>query len=202
MKYQPLSVAKIPAGRDIRGTKPGDFFLIHRTKFFSHLIQFGQGIRYSKEEAYWNHCGIFIDENGGIAEALVHHGITKGNISKYTNEEYLVVRIQADDEDRKEMLEFINWADKKPYGMSTDVSLALWCLFGGKFEFGIDGSLICSGFVARTLERAGYIFDRDPQREMPADLAHKFSVHAILNSSLPDSQKSLTSETESVNLGR
>lgn len=181
MQDIPKRATKIPAGTTTTDIKPGDFFLIHRTKFFSHLIQFGQGIRYTKEEAYWNHCGVFINENGNIAEALVHHGITKDHIDKYKGEEYIVVNIKANEEDRAQMMKFIDWAEGKPYGMLTDIGLIGWCLLGAKFDMSLDGSLICSGFVARTLERAGYIFDRDPQREMPADLAHHFHVHRLLD---------------------
>jgi hypothetical protein len=141
------------------------------------LIQFGQGLRYTKEEAYWNHCGVFINTDGSIAEALVHDGITKGHIDKYKNEEYIVVNVQASDEDRAQMMKFMEWSIGKKYGISIDIGLAFWCLFGGKFDFSLDGTMICSGFVARTLERAGYIFDRDPSREMPADLARHFQVH-------------------------
>lgn len=177
---QPKGVEKILAGQTIESPTPGDFFLIHRHKIFSKLIQFGQGIRFTKEEAYWNHCGVFIDTNGGIAEALVHHGITFDNIDKYRDEEYIVVKVIASDEDRVQMMKFVQWANGKRYGLLTDIALAVWCLVGGKYDVSVDGTMICSGFVARTLERAGYIFDRDPTHEMPADLARHFKVHRIL----------------------
>lgn len=177
---QPKGVEKVPAGDTVEKPKPGDFFLIHRNKIFSHLIQFGQGLRYTKEEAYWNHCGVFIDADGHIAEALVRHGVTKGHIDKYKDEEYIVVHVEASDADRAQMLKFIDWAEGKKYGLTIDITLAIWCLVGGKFDVSLDGTLICSGFVARTLERAGYIFDRDPSHEMPADLARHFKVHRIL----------------------
>lgn len=181
MQNTPREVVKVNAGDTITNPQPGDFFLVHRHKIFSRLIQFGQGLRYTKEEAYWNHCGVFLDSNGTIAEALVRHGVTVGHIDKYKDDEYIVVGINAHPTDRAQMLDFAHWAEGKPYGFMTDVGLAFWCLFSGKFDFSIDGTLICSGFVARTLERAGYIFDRDPQREMPADLAHHFSVHRHLS---------------------
>lgn len=181
MQDQPQSVVKVPSGEAVNNPRPGDFFLIHRKKVFSKLIQFGQGIRYDKESAYWNHCGMFIDGNGGIAEALVRHGVTFDHIDKYKEEEYIVVSVNMSPQDREHVLRFANWASGKPYGLSTDFSLAFWCIFGAKFDFSIDGTMICSGFVARSLERAGYIFDREPSREMPADLANHFHVHRELD---------------------
>lgn len=174
---EPKKVTVVPPGETHETVMPGDFFLIHRTKIFSKLIQFGQGLRFSKEEAYWNHCGVFIDNQGTIIEALVHGGVTKGNISKYKDEEYIVVNVHACDTDRKQMVEFAEWAEGKKYSILSDLNIALWCLFGGQFDVSIDSHLICSGLVARTLERAGYIFDRNPTRESPADLAHHFKVH-------------------------
>ena len=38
----------------------------------------------------------------------------------------------------------------------------------------IDGQFVCSGLVARALERTGSIFDRDSAHIAPADLAKYF----------------------------
>jgi hypothetical protein len=180
MEDTPRAVQITAPGENANSVQPGDFFLIHRTKFFSRLIQFGQGLRYTPEEAYWNHCGVFTNADGSIIEALVRGGVTRGHISKYKNEEYIVVNINATDNDRLQMIKFCNWADGRQYSFLTDISLAFWCIFGGKFDFSVDGHTICSGLVARTLERAGYIFDRNPAREAPADLARHFQVHRKL----------------------
>lgn len=177
MEDTPRKISIVPAGETVQDSLPGDFFLVHRTKFFSKLIQFGQGRRYTKEEAYWNHAGIFTSSNGDIAEALMKGGVCRGNILKYKNQEYIVVHIEASDEDRQQINKFVDWAVGKKYGLLTDISLAIWSLFGGKFDVSIDGEMICSGLVARALERAGYIFDRDSTRETPADLARHFKVH-------------------------
>jgi hypothetical protein len=56
------------------------------------------------------------------------------------------------------------------------VSIALSLITGGKFTFGFDGQAICSGLVARALERTNAIFNRDPEHIMPADLAKYFNV--------------------------
>lgn len=178
---KPLYVQYVTPGSNLGRVKPGDFFLISENKFSSKLIQFGQRRRFTKDEACWNHCGIFTDVAQNIAESLVKTGVTRGNISKYADQNYIIVNILASYADRLEMMRFVDWSIGQPYGMMTDVNLALWSLFGGKFDFSIDGQEICSGFVARTLERAGYIFDRDPSRETPADLARHFQVHQCLN---------------------
>jgi hypothetical protein len=56
------------------------------------------------------------------------------------------------------------------------VSIAYTLLTGGKFTFAIDGEAICSGLVARAMERTGAIFNRTPTHVMPADLAKYYDV--------------------------
>ena len=172
------AVTLVPAGVAPTKFDPGDFFLVHETRFVSKMIQLGQRRRFTKEEAYWNHCGVIITEEGSIAEALVRTGVTVSNLLKYKDVDYFVVNIDANDTDRKQILEFTEWTIGKRYDMFTDVSLALWCLFGGKFDFSLESRFICSGLVAKATERAGYIYERDSARTMPADLAAKFNVHA------------------------
>ena len=42
---EPKAVEKIAPGDKVESPEPGDFFLIHRTKFFSKLIQRGQNLQ-------------------------------------------------------------------------------------------------------------------------------------------------------------
>lgn len=177
MQDNPLAVKKIPAGLEVQNPKPGDFFLVHKTKIIPKLIQFGQRRRFTKEEAYWNHCGTFTDEDGNIIEALVRSGVTQGNISKYKGVEYIVVHIDSSDEGRAKMQKVAQWLVGRPYGLLSDISLAFWCIFGGHFDFSLDDQIICSAVCARVLEADGYMFDRGSQREMPADLARHYKVH-------------------------
>ena len=162
-------------GETILNPRVGDFFLVQRHTFFGRLIRFGQRLRFTKEEASWNHCGIFVSPTGDIIEALTSD-VQQAHISKYTDKDYIVVHIDANAQDRDEILKFAQWAIGKEYGFLTDLNLALWCLFGGKFSFSLDGEMICSGLVAKALERAGYIFERDASHIMPADLARYFHV--------------------------
>ena len=62
------------------------------------------------------------------------------------------------------------------YGWLTIASIALTVLTGSKFTFFVDGEFICSGFVARAMERTGAIFTRDPVHITPADLAKYYNV--------------------------
>jgi hypothetical protein len=48
---------------------------------------------------------------------------------------------------------------------------------GSRFAFGNPGTLICSGLQAQTLCRGQYIFEKDPGRMMPANLAKEFDIH-------------------------
>jgi hypothetical protein len=49
-------------------------------------------------------------------------------------------------------------------------------LTGGRINFFLDGTTICSGLVARAQERAGAIFSIDPSHIMPADLAKYYGA--------------------------
>lgn len=173
-----LRALRVPAGEVYHGM-PGDFFLtVKKSKLF-RLIGWGQSRRFKgdlKKFARWNHAGLFVGYGGEIIEAT-HKGVTRGNISQYKGREYIIVtpKVRGID-DITEMMEFAEWAVGKPYGFLTIVGLGIWAIFGGKFDVSLDGTIICSGLVARALERAGYIFDRDPSRVAPGDLARHFDV--------------------------
>jgi uncharacterized protein YycO len=158
---------------------PGDFFLTVKTGLMWRLITWGMARRFRgdlKKFARWNHAGLFVTHNGDIVEAT-HKGVIRSHISEYKGREYIIVspKIWTQD-DRFQMIDFVRWATGKPYGFLTILGLAVWSLLGGSFDVSLDGTLICSGLVARALERAGYIFDRDPSRVTPADLARHFQV--------------------------
>ncbi|MGH2515164.1 MAG: hypothetical protein ACRDHP_05865, partial [Ktedonobacterales bacterium] len=89
---------------------------------------------------------------------------------------YYLVHIQADDVERANEVTFGLWATGQPYGKLTIFSVFLSLLLGSTIIFALQGQEICSGLVARALERAGYIFDQDPAHIMPADLAKYFEV--------------------------
>ena len=62
------------------------------------------------------------------------------------------------------------------YDWATIVSITISLLTGAKLSFGFAGQLICSGLVARALERTTAIFDEEPSHVVPADLAKMFDI--------------------------
>jgi hypothetical protein len=158
--------------------RPGDFILTHGEEWTSRLIRFGQSLRFRGAAAkytYWNHTALVVDRAGTIVEAL-GTGVAKRSIHDYDPTQYTVVRIDASDEDRLEAATFATSSIGATYGWLTIVSIAFSLLTGGKFAFAIDGQLICSGLVARSLERTTAIFKHDPARIMPAELAEIYDV--------------------------
>lgn len=167
-----------PAGEEAQPF-PGDFFLTVKTGLMWRMISWGMARRFRgdlRKFAVWNHAGFVIGYGGEIIEAT-HKGVVANNISEYTGREYVIVSPKYDTiSDIDQALAFTTWATGKPYGFLTIAGLAVWSLLGGSFDMSLDGTLICSGLVARALERAGYIFDRDPSRVTPGDLARHFDV--------------------------
>jgi uncharacterized protein YycO len=168
-------------GQTVRDPLAGDFILTHGDAWTSKLIRFGQRLRCHGTDAKyarWNHAAMFVDEDGNLIEAL-GGGVQKRNVSVYQGTEYTIVRIQkiiGGTGDREEVMKFAEWSLGQPYGFMAIVSIAIGLIFGGSFTFGFDGQSICSGLVARALERTSAIFNREPSRIMPADLAKYFRV--------------------------
>ena len=188
----PTNIEQVPAGGCARGfthgpggvgttagaPRPGDFILTHGEEWTSRLIRFGQSIRYrgaSAKYTYWNHTALVVDDQGAVVEAL-GTGVARRSIHDYDPTQYTVVRINASDADRAEAAAFACSAVGAEYGWVTIASIAFSLVTGGKFAFAIDGQLICSGLVARSLERTTAIFTHDPARIMPAELAEIFAV--------------------------
>jgi hypothetical protein len=160
--------------------QPGDFILTHGASFFSQLIRFGQRLRFHGKDAryaWWNHAALLVSPDGGLIEAL-GAGVQRSHLSKYRQTEYHLVKLGAlaDDGDREQAVAFATWSLGERYAWFNIVSIAIGLILGGKFTFGFDGQAICSGLVARALERTDAIFNRSPSHIMPADLAKYFGV--------------------------
>jgi hypothetical protein len=165
--------------------QPGDFILTHGDALVSRLIRFGQGIRIrgaDRKYTHWNHAALVVSETGDLIEAR-GRGVCRTHISDYSPKEYCLVRIEASPEDRKQAVDFAEWAAgametkrKQRYGYLTIASVIYTTLTGGKFTFAIEGQTICSGLVARAMERTGALFNRTPSHIMPADLAKYYDV--------------------------
>ncbi len=184
-EFQPVleaSVRRFGPGEAPERTayRPGDFILTHGASIFSYLIRFGQGIRFwgrDRPYTWWNHAALIVSEEGALVEAL-GAGVLRTSLTKYTPTEFHLVSIEgvANEHDREQAVRFAEWCVGMPYGYVTIVSIGLSLLTGGKFTFGFDGQAICSGLVARALERTNAIFNRTPSHIMPADLAKYFRV--------------------------
>jgi len=165
-------------GQDDPDPLPGDFILTHGGEFFSRVIQFGQGLRFSGKDrpyTYWNHSALIVSGDGALIEAL-GPGVQRNTLKAYHGTQYTVVHIDASDEDRREMVAFAEHYVGGRYDWATIISITLSLLTGAKFSFGFPGQLICSGLVARALERTAAIFDDEPSHVMPAELAKMFGV--------------------------
>src|SRR5438552_2902001 len=165
-------------GARVPDPRPGDFILTHGGEFFSRLIQLGQGLRYTgadRQFTYWNHTALIVSAEGAIVEAL-GPGVRRNTLGDYDQTQYTVVHIEASDEDRAEMVAFAeHWIGAR-YDWATIVSIAISLVTGAKLSFGFAGQLICSGLVARALERTAAIFEEEPSHVMPAGLAKMFAV--------------------------
>lgn len=157
---------------------PGDFILVDDTTLFSRLIALGQAFRFGKSVYNkWSHAALVATNSGDLIEANGRRvGLAK--IDKYLHKDYLYVNVFATDADRIEALQFAESCLGQKYGWTTIVSISLSLLTGLKLAFGFDGQEICSGLVARALERTTAIFPRDPSHITPSELA-KYYLESI-----------------------
>ncbi len=177
-----LRFERFGPGEEVSDPQPGDFILTHNTTWSAKLVQFGQKLRYRGADSKytrWNHTALIVDNQGHIIEAL-GRGITQTQLAKYKPAEYFVVHIDASPEDRQEAINFAKACVDQQYGWLTLVSITLSLLTGTKFSFGFDGQQICSGLVARSLERTNAIFTPEPSHIMPAYLAKYYLVEPPL----------------------
>jgi hypothetical protein len=169
-------------GIPVTGHQPGDFLLSHRTWHpLSALIRVGQRLRIHGDDhrdyCHWSHAALVIGPLGDLIE-MQRPGAVRGHVGDYTRLDTVLVRVFATDVDRQQILEFAEWCvvRQRQIGRAAFVSIGLSCLTGSSLTFFRDGSLVCSALVARAQERAGAIFDRDPNHIAPADLAKYYGV--------------------------
>ena len=160
--------------------QPGDFVLVKSKTFQAKLIRLGQWLRFRGDDRRyigWSHAAMIVGGDGMLVEA-VGSGVRSMHIDHYKDVEYKVVDISAlvEEPDREEVVAFANWCLDERYGYMTIISITVAILTGSKLIFGIDGQNICSGLVARALERTRAIFQRASSHITPADLAKMFDV--------------------------
>ena len=156
--------------------RPGNFFLVKRRTLIGRLISFGQKIRYGNSSK-WNHCGVIINANGDLIEAHAD-GVKQRNIRVYDAWEHdvRIVNVLCSDEDRQEIVNFARSCLGDTYGFLTILSIGLILVTGFRLRFNIRGQEICSGLVARSMERGPFIFHEEPAQISPAYLASFFQV--------------------------
>lgn len=188
----PSTVERFGPGETVDKPQPGDFLLTHSAGYSSGLIRLGERLRYHGPNAgyaHWSHAAMFVDSEGEIVEAILS-GVQQRNVSVYADTEYHVIRLtEATDKERAHAVAFAEHCLNDHYGYITDLSLMFSLLTGRKFFFGEDGQMICSGMVARALERTGAIFQYDSWHMLPADLADAFNVLPLQGASkgtIPD----------------
>lgn len=160
--------------------KPGDFILVDGVTTISRLISFGQRIRFTGEKARyakWSHVGLIETSEGGTIEAF-HNGIRRGNVDAYKDLNTCIVSIDdvATEADRAKVVRFAQHFLGTKYSYTSYIGLGLWALTGADLSFGLNSHMLCSGLVARALERTSAIFPRDAQNLAPAHLAEYFEV--------------------------
>jgi hypothetical protein len=161
----------------------GDFILTHRKEPSSLLIAAAQRLRFRGEDrpyAHWSHVALIasqreIDKEPTLVEAW-WSGVRQVSLSEYKDIEYHYVRTNLVHHDRRQAVDFVQACIGQQYGWPTLVATTPSLLFGDHIEFGLNGTQICSGLVARSLERGQYIFPTAPNMMLPGHLAKHFLV--------------------------
>lgn len=169
-----------PAGETAKNLATGDFLLtgVAHQGIVTWAIKLGSWLRgYEKPYRRFSHTALVIDGVGNICEA-VDDGVRFSNISRFKDDDYVIVHTSVDEHDQKQILDYCNAVveAKYKYGFLTFAALGLYCLTGGQLCIQKAGTSICSGLVSDALTRAGFIWERPPFAMMPADLARHFKV--------------------------
>jgi uncharacterized protein YycO len=165
---------------DAKTPRQGDLIFVKTNHFVSRLIRFGQR-SYGKEAAQWNHVAIYVgdraDGTGACVVEALTSGVQRSPLSKYKSNQLKLVHINIEDiRMRYNAAQFANSCVGEKYGFVTIFAIALKTLFKGHFNFGVQGTSICSGLAARSLERMGYNWNPyDPAELTPAYLVKELS---------------------------
>ncbi len=170
-------VTQCPAGEKIDSLviMPGDFILTTSPGFLHTIIKIGQSFRFNKRLATYTHCALVISKQGDLIEAD-GGGIQYRHLREYIPRDYVYVHTRATPEDREEVVTFAKSCSGEPYGWLTALSIGISLLSGLKFSFGFEAQAVCSGLVARALERTSFIPPVDASHISPALLAQLYQV--------------------------
>jgi len=151
--------------------KPGNFIVTHGGGFDDLLIHIFTNSR-------WNHAALVISSEGTIIE-LETTGIRKRTLNEYPGGDFYLVDVELSEEDRAQTVAYAQAMLKRheKYGFLTIISIILKIITHSRLIIKLDGTLICSEFVANALSEGGIIWDKDTSLITPADLYQKFINH-------------------------
>jgi len=158
----------------------GDFILAHRHNPMAWLISLAQKFRFKGPEAvyaHWSHCALIVDEGGALVEAE-STGITRSPISRYTDDEFHLVRLGSEfsAEGRKRAVDYTNAQVGQGFGYLTAFGAMIFLVTGLPLRLMRRNHQICSGLVVRALQKGGLLKGADPDLMLPADLAKIYGV--------------------------
>lgn len=158
----------------------GDVILTHSAFWTGKMIRFGQRLRWRgarRPYADFNHAVLVVGADGGIVEAL-GHGVEHNMLSKYQDTQYALIRTHIAPPDTEQVLDFAESVlnARAEYGYLEILSLGLTLAIPLPVQFGSPGTMVCSGFVAAALTRAGVVWKVTPEYAMPADIAEHYGV--------------------------
>jgi len=148
--------------------KPGNFIVTHGHDFFDRLIQLFT-------LSHWNHAAVITSASGNLIEQVTS-GIRERAINEYKPEDLHIIDLNLSSEDRRQVVAYARFLLQKhtTYGFLTIVSIAFKIITRSRLIIKLDGTLICSEFVANALAEGGIIWDKDTSLITPADLYKTF----------------------------
>lgn len=165
-------------GERATGAQPGDFLLTRADDFQGRFIRWGQRLRIRGDDrvfTFWDHAALIVGADE-IVEVVAGSPVHLAPLSTYENQPVAIVRPKCSTSDLEQAVAFGRWAVGQEYGVLTLVSIVVAHFTGSKIAFNFADQHICSGLVARAMERTGAIFNRPPSHIAPADLAKYYGV--------------------------
>lgn len=174
------TVQRFGPGETATDFVPGDFILAHRHNILGGLISLAQKRRFRGQDAayaHWTHTAHVVDPHGALVEAEVF-GVKLNPISRYTSDEYHLVRLGAElsAEGRERAVGYARAQVGQAFGFLDMLGAAMYLLFGWPLRIMRRNHQICSGLVLRALQAGGILKEMDPFLTLPADLAKRFGA--------------------------
>jgi hypothetical protein len=174
------TVERFGPGEAAKEFVPGDFILAHRHNVLGGLISQAQKRRFRGKDAvyaHWTHTATVVDTDGSLVEAEIF-GVKRNPISRYTSDEYHLVRLGPDfaEAGRRRTVDYSTAQVGQAFGFLDMTGAGLYLLFGWPLRVMRRNHQICSGLVVRALQAGGLVAGLDPFLTLPADLAKLFEA--------------------------